>query len=663
MLFLFLGLVSPAPANPATADTSLSPYFFVENGEEHNAENFPLLDTKVDATISGVFARVTVKQRYTNRGQQPIHARYIFPGSTRAAVHGLTMTIGERIVQAQIQEKHEARRLYEAARQEGKSAALLEQKRPNVFSMNVANIMPGDVIEVELEYTELLRPEDGQYEFVYPTVVGPRYNGQKEDRAANSWVANPYLAEGKKPETAFDINVRLAAGMPLKDVSCASHEVKIDYQSKDSASIALKGGEFGGDRDYILRYRLADKEILSGLLLYEGEDENFFLLMAQPPERPRIDQIPGREYIFIIDISGSMYGFPLDTTKVLMRHLLGGLRPDDRFNMIFFSGGSYLMSPGSVPATEYNIQGALNTLEQCNAQGGTELLPALKDALALPELDGFSRSLVVVTDGYVTVEEQAFDMIRRNLNKSNLFAFGIGSSVNRYLIEGLAKAGKGEPFIVTDPSESLAVAKRLNEYIDSPVLTDISVRFDGFEAYDVEPALFPDLFAKRPLLVFGKWRGKKAGIVTISGTSGSGKYEQRFAVDKVSANPDNAGLRQLWARERVAALSEGDFQQEANRRDIVELGLKYSLLTPHTSFIAVDHVVRNQNGLGNDVNQPLPLPKGVPNSAVGVSQPEQLLVSQWGMHGPEPEFWLLLTLFSLAAALYVPRYIGARRQR
>jgi Ca-activated chloride channel family protein len=636
-------------ANSAEADTSLAPYFFIEseNAAEGNEEQFPLLDTQAEVNINGVIAQVKVRQKYANRGSQPIHARYIFPGSTRAAVHGLTMTIGERTIRAQIKERQAAQAIYDQAKREGKSAALLAQERPNVFSMAVANILPGDVIDVELVYTELLRPENGVYEFVYPTVVGPRYSSGQEDQSKSQWVKNPYLKQGSDPKTGFALRTRLAAGMPVKDISSPSHAVKVDYESPDTARISLNGQDFGGDRDFILRYRLDGDAIATGLMLFEGKDENFFLLMAQPPRRPAVSQIPPREYIFVVDVSGSMHGFPLDTSKTLLSGLIGSLRPQDRFNMIFFSGGNQVMAPASVAATAENVRAALRMLNNLEGGGGTELLPALQTAIAMPMAEGVSRSVLVITDGLISAEKEAFALIRENLGHSNLFAFGVGSSVNRHLIEGLAVAGRGEPFVLTNPGEAPAMVERFRDYISAPVLTGIKIAYEGFDAYDVEPNI-PDLFAQRPLLVLGKWRGQRDGRIVISGVNGDGAYKQSFAVNEAQPDDKNAGLRTLWARNRLVQLSDyGQGTDEEQKAAIINLGLTYELLTAHTSFVAVDEIVRNVGGEGKEVRQPTPLPQGVSELAVG------------GVHRvPEPEFWLL-ALAALLAIWPLTRRNGA----
>lgn len=602
-------------------DKTLAPYFHIEG--EDALESLPLLSTTADVDIAGVIADVEITQIYKNDGDRPIEAVYIFPASTRAAVYAMKMTIGDRTIEAEIQEKEQARKNYEQAKQEGKSASLLEQKRPNVFQMNVANIMPGDRIEVVLSYTELLVPEDGIYEFAFPTVVGPRYSNTKEEDATSdeSWVKNPYLHQNKEPTYDFDINVDLSIGLPIQDIKCETHETDIAYDGKSNATVKLATKEkSGGNRDFILRYKLSGRQIQEGLLLHEGKDENFFLMMVQPPDRIKTQQIPPREYIFIVDISGSMHGFPLDISKQLLRDLIGNLRPGDYFNVLLFAGSSSVMSERSLPATESNIEKAINTIDNQRGGGGTELLPALKRALDLPREEALSRTIVIATDGYVSVEREAFDIIRNNLNRANFFAFGIGSSVNRFLIEGMANAGMGEPLIITKPEQAKKRADKFRQYIQSPVLTQIEAQYMNFDAYDIEPLSIPDVLAERPIIVFGKYRGKAKGTIEISGYTGEGHYKKTIDVDEYRPLEENSAIRYLWARHKIQILSDYHRLGDPDRKEeVIELGLKYNLLTQFTSFVAIDSEIRNQDGEQTTVKQPLPLPQGVSDYAVGGS--------------------------------------------
>jgi Ca-activated chloride channel homolog len=624
-LILLALLLAPLTMRAATTasdeDKTLSPYFVIMT-ENADVEQFSLKSTSADVSIAGVIADVKVTQVYQNRGKVPLECIYIFPASTRAAVYAMKMTIGERTIIAKIEEKKKAREDYEKAKAEGKSASLLEQQRPNVFQMNVANIMPGDEIKVEMQYTELLVPTDGVYEFAYPTVVGPRYSNEKESAAPDNskWVKNPYLHEGATVPYDFDINVGIAAGMSIADVTCDSHKVNVSYDNPATAKIKLDASEkAGGNRDYILRYRLEGGKIQSGLLLYKGEKENFFLLMMQPPKKVAPKEIPPREYIFIVDVSGSMYGFPLDISKKLMKDLIGNLKPTDKFNVMFFSGGNAVLAEKSLDATPENLQKAIDMIDKQQGGGGTEILPALKRALALPGPDNVSRTMVIVTDGYVSVEKECFDLIRSSLGQANMFAFGIGSSVNRFIIEGMAHVGNGEPFIIENPEKAPAIATKFRELIQTPVLTKIKVDYSGFNTYDVEPMSIPDILAEKPVVIYGKYKGEPSGKITLKGETGSGEFKTTVDVGGVKPQESNAALRYLWARKRIQILDDYNKLASTDERvkEVTNLGLTYNLLTAYTSFIAIDTEVRNKEGKNVTVKQPLPLPEGVSDYAVG----------------------------------------------
>jgi len=334
------------------ADKSLSPYFVVDNADP-GVDALPLKSTDVKVRVLGVIAEVVVTQEYSNTGTVPLEARYVFPASTRAAVHAMNVRLGDRLITADIREKGVARAEYAKAKQEGKTAALLEQHRANVFQMHVGNILPGDDVRVELAYTELLVPTDGVYRFIYPTLVGPRYNGAPghESHRPEPWIATPYLKQGVAPDTRFSIAVALESPLPLRSIVSPSHHLVVEGNATRKARVTLQpDGEPADDRDFVLEYRLDGDTIQSGVLLSDSPGEKFFLAMVQPPATVPATTIVPREYVFIVDVSGSMHGFPLDTTRALMKDLLPRLRPSDTFNLLLFSGDNRVLAPRSIPA-------------------------------------------------------------------------------------------------------------------------------------------------------------------------------------------------------------------------------------------------------------------------------------------------------------------------
>jgi Ca-activated chloride channel family protein len=643
-----LGLLAPGIETRGAAVSDKpdiqSPYFEVkdDSGDDH----FPMKETRVTVEINGVIASVHVHQHYRNEGKTPINARYIFPGSTRAAVNGMVMTVGNRRIKAQIREKEVAHKIFEAAKAAGKTASLLTQKRPNVFSMDVANIGAGDEVIVEMDYTEFLTANEGVYEFVYPGVVGPRYGGDADRTTQETkWVSNPYLHAGTQTAVSFDMRVELNSSIAINELSSTTHQLTTTWKGTRSAVVGLNESRLeAGNRDFILRYRLQDNAIVSGLTRFSMGGENFFMLQAEPPRRVTGADLPPRDYVFIVDVSGSMFGFPLNTARSLIEKLLANLQSKDSFNIIFFSGGSTTLAPDSLPATPENIARAKLMMQSFSGGGGTELLPALQQALAMPVREGTSRSLVVITDGFISAEDEAFRLIDRNLGVSNLYAFGIGTSVNRFLIEGLARAGRAESFIVTSEADATQEAERLRQYISAPVLTHITLAGKGVELYDTEPSSHPDLLAQRPVLVLGKYRNaRKDASIELSGVTGQGEKHWSFALD--GADSDSS-LPILWARKRLERLYVFPNASENSHAEILALGLKYSLMSSITSFVAVDEVVSNEGLPAKDVTQPLPLPAGVSDNAVG----NELNPA------PEPEWLLLATCCALLLGLRALRY-------
>lgn len=600
----------------AAGAPSEAPYFEVGGeGGGQAAATLPLKSSVADVKIEGTIAKVHLTQRYVNMGAKPIEAIYVFPASTRAAVHGMTLSTGGKVITAKIKESARAKEDYERAKSEKKTAALLQEHRPNVFQMSVANILPGDDIDVEIEWTETIPAVDSTYEFVFPTVVGPRYTGGSAAGRNEAWTQNPHLAPGVKSPTTFKLNASLVTTLPLAEVKCPSHPVKVDFQAVDRAGVKIdtKAGEEAVDRDLILRWKLGNEQVDAGLMLNQGAGTNHFLLQVAPPTRATPDQIPPRDYVMILDVSGSMNGFPLETAKGLLRDLVNGLRPEDTFNVVTFASGSGTLSREPLPANAENIREAMEFIDGQHSGGGTELEAALKRSLALPGGEGRSRSFLLITDGYVNVEAEAKELVRANIGKANLFTFGIGTSVNRELLEGLARMGQGEPVVVTAPAEAKTAAVKFREQVSMPVLAKVSVNGEGVSLANITPEPYPDVFANRPLVITGTWSGEPKGKIIVRGIGGNGMpFEKAINLADAAAKTglEKPALPVLWARERVRALGDLPIGAESVR-EITSLGLSYSLLTPYTSFLAVDETPRPVDGVAQSVRQAAPLPKGV----------------------------------------------------
>lgn len=593
-IFTLLGLLLTHGLIHAAAQDIESPHFRITS-DGAATDALPLLMTSVDVEIIGFIANVTVTQYYKNDGDIPLEAIYVFPGATDSAVYEMEMMVGERRIIASIEEKQKARETYEAAKTEGKTTSLLEQTEHDFFQTRVGNILPGDDIQVIMRYTESLIPDRGEYSFRFPLIRQASEGSNRPSQAA----------DGKETQThtdiGFDLTAFIVAGMPIVDLDSPSHDVDITYNNNGSAELILREEEiFSGDRDFVINYRLTGDRIQNGLLLYQGEKENFFLMMAQPPARVQSSDIPPREYLFAVDVSGSMHGEPLDTAKDAASRLLTQLRAEDRFNVYLFSGGNEAFAKESVPASIDNIDQAFEFIDSVQSGGATQLLPVLQTINQQPETDGISRSIIVITDGAIAVGADTLDYIRENLGSSNVFSFGVDHYINHSVINGMAEAGRGQAFYINGSHDDIErKTDHFLSYVSQPVLTDIDIAYpDSFEVYDQVPVGIPDVFSERPVYVIGKWRGRPAGDMIISGYSGSRPYRANYPIHGAYTGEQNKVLRLLWARERLSQMlnNANVSHMHANKDAITQLGLEYGLLTPYTSFVAVDELIRREPG-------------------------------------------------------------------
>jgi Ca-activated chloride channel family protein len=613
---------SHASAQDQTAEAFEASGSLRATGADGQTRGFcPLKHTSVRAEIAGFLSRVTVTQEFENNFPEKIEAVYVFPLPQDAAVDDMTLRVGERVVRGKILRREEAQAVYEEARAGGRTAALLDQERPNVFTQSVANVAPGERVTVTLSYVETLRYEDGAYEFVFPTVVGPRYvPGQVPDAAR---VSPPVAPKGTRAGHDISIEVSLDAGLPVEELKSSTHEIEVERRGPASARVRLRKLTAIPNRDFVLRYDVAGGRIGDAVLAHSAGRGGFFALVLQPPERFALTDVTPRELVFVLDTSGSMRGFPIEKAKEAMGHALAGLNPYDTFNLITFSGDTHVLFPRPVHATPENLAKARAFLESREGGGGTEMMKAIRAALAPTDSQSHVRVVCFMTDGFVGNDFEIIKEVRRHPN-ARVFAFGVGGSVNRFLLDRMAEHGRGEVEYVSLRDDGSAAARRFHERVRSPLLTDIHVDWGGLPVADVYPQRLPDLFAAKPLVVVGRYKGAGRGTLRLRGRTPAGDFVREIEVNLPAAEPAREVLGTLWARRRVEDLMAQDFEGAQKgtvradlRAQIVNLGLEYRLMTQYTSFVAVEEVVVREGGVTRRVEVPVELPSGVSDAAVG----------------------------------------------
>ena len=601
----------------------------------------PLKHTDVTVEISGFLSRVNVTQEFENPFKEKIEAVYVFPLPASAAVDDMTMTVGERVVRGKILRREEAQAVYDAAKSGGQVASLLNQERPNIFTQSVANILPGERIRITISYLETLKYEAGSYEFSFPMVVGPRYMpGEATGRQGSgvspdttqvpdaSRISPKLVAEGMRSGHDISLDIMLDAGVPIDVIKGKSQEVELERLSAHSAHVRLKSSSMIPNKDFILTYNVAGKSIQDALLAHRSEKGGYFTLILQPPERITVADVMPKELVFVLDTSGSMSGFPIEKAKETMKLALDGLYPADTFNLITFAGDTRILFPTPVRATPANLKKAQDFLSATSGNGGTEMMKAIKAALDASDSQDHVRIVCFMTDGYVGNDMEIISEVQKHPN-ARVFAFGIGSSVNRFLLDKMSEYGRGEVEYVALNDDGSAAARRFHERVRNPLLTDISVDWNGLPVSDIYPQRIPDLFGAKPVILTGRYTAAGRGMIRLKGKMSGREFVREIAVDFPETESQHNVLSSLWARSRIDDLMGQDYngmQQGAMKPELKEtitnLGLEYRLMTQFTSFVAVEEMIVTDGSQPRRIDVPVEVPEGVNRDAlIGAGDP------------------------------------------
>ena len=598
--------------------------------EGHPGAVCPLKHTDVKAEITGFLARVNVAQEFENPLGEKIEAVYTFPLPQRAAVDDMTIVVGDRTVKGKIKRREEARKIYEEARQRGHLAGLLDQERPNIFTQSVTNIGPGMKVKVQISYVETLQYEGGSYEFSFPMVVGPRYvPGSPTGAQGGGWspdtdrvpdasrITPPVTPPATRAGHDISVQVSLDAGVPLESLASKSHPIDLERSSASRALVRLRNSAVLPNKDFILTYDVAGRKLEDALLTHRGVAGGYFTFILQPPERVTSAEVTPKEIVFVIDTSGSMSGFPIEKSKEVIKLAMDSLHPHDTFNLITFAGDTQILFDRPVPATPDNVRKAQQFLLTRQGSGGTEMMKAIRAALEPSDSQEHIRVVCFLTDGYVGNDMEIIGEVKKHPN-ARVFSFGIGNSVNRFLLDKMAEEGRGEVEYVSLNDDGSAAARRFHERVRSPLLADVSLDWGNLPVADIYPKRIQDLFSAKPLVVAGRYTASAAGTLRLRGKQQGREFVREISVRLPETEPHHDVLATLWARTRIDDLMNQDWNgmqsgsPRAEIRDaIVELGLKHRLMTQFTSFVAVEETFVTEGGRPRRIEVPVEMPEGV----------------------------------------------------
>ncbi|MDJ0675739.1 MAG: VIT domain-containing protein [Calothrix sp. MO_167.B42] len=584
---------------------------------------FPLKHTEVHTQIAGNVARTEVIQSFENPFTQALEAKYIFPLPDEAAVDEMEIKIGDRTIHGNIKKREEAQQIYQQAKKQGRTAGLLEQERDNIFTQSLANIKPGEQIDVTIRYTESLNFTAGDYEFVFPMVVGPRYipgtsidgSADTDDVPDGSQITPPVIPPEMRSRHDINVTVEIDGSLPISNVYSPSHQIATQLLG-NNLHIQLAKEDTIPNKDLIIRYQVAGRETQSTAITQADTRGGHFAVYLIPAVEYSPESIVPKDVVFLVDTSGSQSGAPLQQCQKLMERFINGLNPNDTFSILDFSHAVRQLSPTPLPNTPENRTKALTYINNLHASGGTEMLSGIRAAINFPTPLGRLRTVVLLTDGYIGNENQILSEVQKHLQTGNrLYSFGAGSSVNRFLLNRIAEVGRGISTIIRHDEPTQAVADKFCQQINNPVLTNIEITWEGTgKAPIIYPETPPDLFAEQPLVLWGRKEDGIGGNLHISGVAAGGKPYQKTFHLKFAAEMGNPAIAQLWGRARIKHLMNQMFHHEttAGVEAVTQTALTYQLLSQYTAFVAVSDDVRvNPQQESISVEVPVEMPEAV----------------------------------------------------
>jgi len=576
-------------------------------GLGERVSTLPLTHTDVQGQIVGLQATISLTQRFANPYRETIEVMYRFAIPHRAALAGFDIQVGKRTIVGEIAERDEAETLYRDALAEGRRAALATEERPNLYTVQIGQINPRETVEATYRYSLPVDLDGGEFSLVLPFGITPRYHSPAENPrdAARTEVA---IAPPGAPIGDLDLTLAIDAGLAIADPTSPSHQIAVRRSDDRRCLVQLVEPRLP-NQDFVLRYAAATTGAIASRAWWTtGEVGNLLYALFVPPPPDQSAESEPREYVFVLDRSGSMSGEPIAQARNALRACLRLLGGDDSFRILTFDNVVEWYKPSREEPQAFNsaaLRAADHFLASVEGRGGTEILGALRAVADCPRDPRRRRVIVLFTDGAVSAEDEAARLVAARLAGDRFFCFGIGPAVNRYLLERLSRAGRGTSEVVGLDEDIEGAIIRFQDRLSYPVLSDLSLVADGTPVVEVLPSPLPDLYAGAALQIVARFAGSERPRITLRGRRGA--EEVRLTVEAIPT--EEPLVARFWARQRLDALLEAP-NDLANRADIVALSRASGIVTPLTALLAVDKVAGDPTPTRRVVVAS-PLPPGV----------------------------------------------------
>lgn len=626
----------------AETETRFGPQLLLKGSSD--SRYAPAVDTQISVSFAGPLGRAQVEQRFFNGTGEWVEGIYVFPLPESASVDEMELKVGDRIIRGEIAERETAQQNYAEAKAAGKRSAIVEQERPNLFTTSVANIGPGETVTISIGYWLTAEYQDAAFTMRIPLTLTPRYLpgvpmgvnqgtgfGPDTNQVPDGSRVTPPVSLG--PPASAAITISLTPGVPIAQFSSASHPLTVtrlgDSGAGERFELRPSAGATSMDRDLVVSWfpKASAAPEAAAFVERHGAHHYAMVLAVPPTERQRFER--DRELVLVVDTSGSMAGQSIRQAKSALTLALAQLAPGDSFNIIEFNSATRRLFPSSMPANRDNLEAGQRFLANLDAEGGTEMKPALVAALEAP-IGGDMKQIVFITDGSVGNENSLVDLVHERIGDNRLFSVGLGSAPNGWFMRALAREGRGTATLITSEEAVAEEMAQLFAKLESPQVTDIAL--DWGRAADQFPKPLPDVYFGDSLVAFARLESDPE-LVSVSAKGGSGYWLRQLTPTAVSA----AGIAQAWGRHKINGLEDrirrtGDADELSS--EALATALELQLLTKRTAFVAVEeNPVRSS---AEDLQQgvvPSALPVGAqpsgfvafPSTATGY--PQQLLLA------------------------------------
>ena len=585
---------------------------FIVNSDASDIDSLLPDSTHIEAHVSGIITEVIIKQFFVYQGSSTLEASLLMPMHPSIMIHGGMVKVGNQSYKAEMKDKEKVREIYDQAKKK-LDPFFLSWNEPNAFQMHVSGIQPGMRVSYEIRYTQIMKPNLGTYQLILPKPLRPYYLKVLDFVPLyRDTFSDTSFSEMKEfPAGSFTSTVIVAKGGSMANCTAKGFAL----QENESAFIGTFSSKSPhSPQELSVEYQFADQEPAANVMMYEDNNDKFFLLTLHPPVNKQLrDSNHSHEYVILCDSSALETG----AASTFWNSFSKGLYPGDKVNIQHFGNENIQLSDTSQFCTKDMVSRAhvfFNRVQETEGLEPIALIDRLTNILSQPQSGSMSaRTIIILSNGFVDAGPDIFEQVKMQLTDANIFAIATGNESNERFFDAISRLTMSEPMALKGNLESMEQqSNNIVRMLQNPALTKLKVGFDGFNAIELEPASYPDLYSERPVMIFGKFKGKAKGRIVITGMMGDKSFAKTLEISSIKQTVSNTALPYLWAKQRIALLIDYNVYERTSQRvnEITKLGKRYGVQTPYTAFGVLGNELGKKKVIPAIMYQPLNLAIG-----------------------------------------------------